>query len=140
MDARPDAATPQIFKLRDQAEEQETTLKAQEEEVNSKKRELEVLVEEEAKLGADIKKSQREIENLMKGLSDVEELLAEVGDQMGTVENLQLMGVITCIYTGFSPTCYVFPSQGQGQNPGLGMLLLGSTKASQCFLAQLREG
>ena len=43
-------------------------MKAQEEEVNCKKRELEVLVEEEAKLGADIKKSQREIESLIKGL------------------------------------------------------------------------
>ena len=42
-------------------------------------------MEEEVKLGADIKKSQREIENLMKGLSDVEELLAEVGDGMETV-------------------------------------------------------
>ena len=92
MDVRPDPATPQIFKLRDQAEEQETSLKAQEEEVNSKKRELEVLVEEEAKLGADIKKSQREIENLMKGLSDVEDLLAEVDDKVEIVENLQIMG------------------------------------------------
>ena len=71
-------------------------MKAQEEEVNCKKRELEVLffikqlpisiakttrqvlVEEEAKLGADIKKSQREIESLIKGLKDVEDLLNEV--------------------------------------------------------------
>ena len=53
-------------------------MKAQEEEVNCKKRELEVLVEEEAKLGADIKKSQREIESLIKGLEDVEDLLNEV--------------------------------------------------------------
>merc|ERR1719264_871282 len=67
----------QIGKLREQAEEQESSLKAQEEEVNSKKRELEVLVEEEAKLGADIKKSQREIESLIKGLEDVEDLLNE---------------------------------------------------------------
>ena len=37
-----------------------------------------VLVEEEAKLGADIKKSQREIESLIKGLEDVEDLLNEV--------------------------------------------------------------
>ena len=69
---------PQIGKLREQAEEQESSLKAQEEEVNCKKRELEVLVEEEAKLGADIKKSQREIESLIKGLEDVEDLLNEV--------------------------------------------------------------
>ena len=46
--------------------------------MHSKKRELEVLVEEEARLGADIRKSQTEIKNLMKGLEDVEELLAEV--------------------------------------------------------------
>ena len=44
----------------------------------SKKRELEVSVEEEAKLGADIKKSQKEIESLIKGLEDVEDLLNEV--------------------------------------------------------------
>ena len=37
-----------------------------------------MLVEEEAKLGADIKKSQREIESLIKGLEDVEDLLNEV--------------------------------------------------------------
>jgi len=67
-----------ISKLRGQAEEQEASLKAQEEEVNSKKRELEVLVEEEAKLGNDLKKSQKEIELLMKGLADVEHLLGEV--------------------------------------------------------------
>ena len=36
------------------------------------------MVEEEAKLGADIKKSQREIESLIKGLEDVEDLLNEV--------------------------------------------------------------
>ena len=46
--------------------------------MNSKKRELDVLVEEEAKLGADIRKSQKEIEALVKGLADVEDLLAEV--------------------------------------------------------------
>ena len=39
---------------------------------------MQVLVEEEAKLGADIKKSQREIESLIKGLEDVEDLLNEV--------------------------------------------------------------
>ena len=53
-------------------------MKSQEEEVNSKKKELEVLVEEEVKLGSDLKKSQKEIEMLMKGLADVEHLLAEV--------------------------------------------------------------
>ena len=51
----------------------------QEEEVHSKKRELDVLIEEEARLNNDIKKSQREMENLVKSLSDVEKLLEEVG-------------------------------------------------------------
>ena len=50
----------------------------QEEEVHSKKRELDVLIEEEARLNSDIKKSQREMENLVKSLSDVEKLLEEV--------------------------------------------------------------
>ena len=67
-----------ILKLRGQAEEQEASLKAQEEEVNTKKRELEVLIEEEQKLNSDIKKSQRDIEMLVKSLSDVEKLLEEV--------------------------------------------------------------
>ena len=67
------------MKLRGQAEEQEANLKAQEEEVHSKKRELDVLIEEEARLNSDIKKSQREMENLVKSLSDVEKLLEEVG-------------------------------------------------------------
>ena len=53
-------------------------MKAQEEEVNTKKRELEVLIEEEQKLNSDIKKSQRDIEMLVKSLSDVEKLLEEV--------------------------------------------------------------
>ena len=67
-----------ILKLRGQADEQEASLKAQEEEVNTKKRELEVLIEEEQKLNSDIKKSQRDIEMLVKSLSDVEKLLEEV--------------------------------------------------------------
>ena len=62
------------MKLRVQAEEQESNLKAQEEEVNTKKRELEVLIEEEVKLNNDIKKSQREIEMLVRSLSDVDTL------------------------------------------------------------------
>ena len=65
--------------MRGQAEEQEQSLKVQEEEVHSKKRELDVLIEEEAKLNNDIKKSQREMESLVKSLSDVEKLLEEVG-------------------------------------------------------------
>ena len=51
----------------------------QEEEVHSKKRELDVLIEEEVKLNNDIKKSQKEMENLVRSLSDVEKLLEEVG-------------------------------------------------------------
>merc|ERR1719431_1081442 len=58
LDTRISVEQDKISKLRGQAEEQESTLKAQEEEVNCKKRELEVLVEEEAKLAADIRKSQ----------------------------------------------------------------------------------
>ena len=61
-----------------QAEEQESNLKAQEEEVNTKKRELEVLIDEEVNLNNDIKKSQREIEMLVRSLSDVDKLLEEV--------------------------------------------------------------
>ena len=51
----------------------------QEEEGHSKKRELDVLIEEEVKLNNDIKKSQKEMENLVRSLSDVEKLLEEVG-------------------------------------------------------------
>ena len=51
----------------------------QEEEVHTKKRELDVLIEEEARLNNDIKKSQKEMENLVRSLSDVEKLLEEVG-------------------------------------------------------------
>ena len=49
----------------------------QEEEVHSKKRELEVLVEEEAKLGSNIQASQTEIQNLIRTLADIEFLLGE---------------------------------------------------------------
>ena len=53
-------------------------LDSQEEEVNSKKRELEVLVQEETNSMAELKKSQREIEALMKTAADIEYLLSEV--------------------------------------------------------------
>merc|ERR1719234_1727506 len=78
-----------IDKLRGQAEEQEASLKAQEEEVHSKKRELEVLIEEEQKLNSDIKKSQREIEMLVRSLSDVETLLEETTGKCGEYEELE---------------------------------------------------
>ena len=51
--------------------------KLQEEEVNSKKRELEMLVHEEKELNLNIKNSQREMENMMKTLADIEYLLGE---------------------------------------------------------------
>merc|ERR1719282_1627926 len=79
----------QILKLRVQAEEQESNLKAQEEEVNTKKRELEVLIEEEVKLNNDIKKSQREIEMLVRSLSDVDKLLEETTGKCGEYEELE---------------------------------------------------
>ena len=60
----------------------------QEEEVHSKKRELDVLIEEEVKLNNDIKKSQKEMENLVKSLSDVEKLLEEVGLDWSTFQLL----------------------------------------------------
>ena len=75
--------------MRGQAEEQEASLKAQEEEVHSKKRELEVLIEEEQKLNSDIKKSQREIEQLVRSLSDVETLLEETTGKCGEYEELE---------------------------------------------------
>ena len=54
----------------------------------------------------------------MKGLSDVEDLLAEVGDEMEIVKNLQIMGGLLPLYIrGSPPTCYVFPSKGKRQNP-----------------------
>ena len=51
--------------------------KFQEEEVNSKKRELEMLVAEEKELNISIKSSQKEIETMMKTLTDIEYLLGE---------------------------------------------------------------
>ena len=51
--------------------------KFKEEEVNSKKRELEMLVAEEKELNISIKSSQKEIETMMKTLTDIEYLLGE---------------------------------------------------------------
>ena len=45
--------------------------------MNSKKLELDVLVAEEQKLGSNISSSQKEIDNLMKTLADIEYLLGE---------------------------------------------------------------
>ena len=61
----------------------------QEEEVHTKKRELDVLIEEEARLNNDIKKSQKEMENLVKSLSDVEKLLEETTGKCTEYEELE---------------------------------------------------
>jgi len=49
----------------------------QEAEVHGKKRELEVLIEEEKVLGSNISTSQKEIETLVKALADIDYLLGE---------------------------------------------------------------
>ena len=68
----------QIDKLRSQADEQEATLLAQEEEVHGKQKELDRLKEEEKSLLEDIKKSEKEIERLELDLIVVHELAEEV--------------------------------------------------------------
>ena len=68
----------QIDKLLSQADEQEATLLAQEEEVHGKQKELDRLKEEEKTLLEDIKKSEKEIERLELDLIVVHELAEEV--------------------------------------------------------------
>ena len=68
----------QIDKLRTQAEEQEATLLAQEEEVHGKQRELDNLKAEETQLLEDIKQSEKEIGRLEYDLNIAQELVAEV--------------------------------------------------------------
>ena len=68
----------QIDKLRTQAEEQEATLLAQEEEVHGKQRELDSLKAEETQLLEDIKQSEKEISRLEYDLNIAQELVAEV--------------------------------------------------------------
>ena len=68
----------QIDKLRTQAEEQEATLLAQEEEVHGKQRELDSLKAEETQLLEDIKQSEKEIGRLEYDLNIAQELVAEV--------------------------------------------------------------
>jgi hypothetical protein len=68
----------QIEKLKTQADEQEATLVAQEEEVHGKQRELDELKVEEKELMTNIKKTQREILHLEEDLKIVEELEEEV--------------------------------------------------------------
>ena len=68
----------QIEKLRKQAEDQEATLLAQEEEVHGKQRELDALKEEEKKLLEDIKNSEKEIQKLSHDLEVATEINSEV--------------------------------------------------------------
>ena len=68
----------QIEKLRKQAEDQEATLLAQEEEVHGKQRELDALKEEEKKLMEEIKASEKEIHKLSHDLEIASEINAEV--------------------------------------------------------------
>ena len=68
----------QIDKLRTQAEEQEATLLAQEEEVHGKQRELDNLKAEETQLLEDIKQSEKEIGRLEYDLNIAQELVVEV--------------------------------------------------------------
>lgn len=69
----------QIEKLRTQAQEQESTLLAQEEEVHGKQRELNNLKDEEKKLLEEIKQSEKEISKLSHDLGLAEEINSEVG-------------------------------------------------------------
>ena len=68
----------QIEKLRKQAEDQEASLLAQEEEVHGKQRELDALKEEEKKLLEEIKASEKEIQKLSHDLEVSSEINSEV--------------------------------------------------------------
>ena len=68
--------------MRTQADEQEATLLAQEEEVHGKQRELERLKSEETELIQNIKNSEKEIERLEHDLNIAEELTSEVRIQL----------------------------------------------------------
>merc|ERR1719295_1676199 len=74
-----------IDKLRSQADEQEATLLAQEEEVHGKQRELDRLREEEKTLLEDIKKSEKEIQRLEQDLSLTSELAEEASEDLETM-------------------------------------------------------
>ena len=65
-------------KLRQQADDQEATLVAQEEEVQGKKRELEELKDEEKSLLEEIKRSEKELLKLEQNLNLAQELRREV--------------------------------------------------------------
>ena len=66
--------------MRKQAEDQEATLLAQEEEVHGKQRELDALKEEEKKLLEDIKNSEKEIQKLSHDLEVATEINSEVSN------------------------------------------------------------
>jgi len=78
-----------ISKLRGQADEQEASLKAQEDEVNSKKLELEVLVAEENNLNSGIAITSKEINNLIKTLADIDYLLGETKGKVTELEEAE---------------------------------------------------
>ena len=69
----------QIENLRKQAEDQEASLLAQEEEVHGKQKELDALKEEEKKLLEEIKASEKEIQKLSHDLDVSSEINTEVG-------------------------------------------------------------
>ena len=64
--------------MRKQAEDQEASLLAQEEEVHGKQRELDALKEEEKKLLEEIKASEKEIQKLSHDLEVSSEINSEV--------------------------------------------------------------
>ena len=68
----------QIENLRKQAEDQEASLLAQEEEVHGKQKELDALKEEEKKLLEEIKASEKEIQKLSHDLDVSSEINTEV--------------------------------------------------------------
>ena len=91
----------QIDKLRSQADEQEATLLAQEEEVHGKQKELDRLKEEEKTLLEDIKKSEKEIERLELDLIVVHELAEEVSLKAIQVSLKQRLTLFTRKCLGF---------------------------------------
>lgn len=89
LESRIEEELQKINKLRTQADDQEASLNVQEEEVNSKKLELEVLIQEETTSNSEIDKSQREIEAIIKSISDVESLLIETQNRMEEMEEAE---------------------------------------------------
>ena len=77
--------------MRKQAEDQEATLLAQEEEVHGKQRELDALKEEEKKLLEDIKNSEKEIQKLSHDLEVATEINSEVSNSSILTRKLQLL-------------------------------------------------